>query len=243
MQVPVSPVRVAIVNDYEMVVRGVHAMLAPYQERIEVVELDLNVPPREPVHVTLYDSFSQVQIDSAEFARMIGQEHVGAVAVYSWDLNPRLVEMALSQGCRAYLDKSMTAEELARAVERVAAGEIVVTRGSSTGSSDQGAGPDWPGRDAGLSAREAEVLALIVQGLTNEDIAARTFLSINSVKTYIRSAYRKIGVTRRAQAVLWGINHDLLPTRMRITDPAPPSSGQVASGQVPDQAGTNTTAE
>ena len=48
------------------------------------------------------------------------------------------------------------------------------------------------------------MLALITQGLSNQEIADRTYLSINSVKTYIRTAYRKIGVTRRSQAVALG---------------------------------------
>ncbi|WP_309648576.1 helix-turn-helix transcriptional regulator [Nocardioides sp.] len=62
-----------------------------------------------------------------------------------------------------------------------------------------------------LSAREAQVIGLIVQGLSNDEIAATVFLSINSVKTYIRTAYRKIGVTRRAQAVVWGMTHGFAP--------------------------------
>ncbi|WP_341925302.1 LuxR C-terminal-related transcriptional regulator [Nocardioides psychrotolerans] len=62
-----------------------------------------------------------------------------------------------------------------------------------------------------LSAREAQVIGLIVQGLSNSEIATAAFLSINSVKTYIRTAYRKIGVTRRAQAVVWGMTHGFAP--------------------------------
>jgi len=58
-----------------------------------------------------------------------------------------------------------------------------------------------------LSMREAEVLALISAGLSNAEIAARLFISINSVKTYIRAAYRKIGVVRRSQAVIWAMQH------------------------------------
>jgi DNA-binding CsgD family transcriptional regulator len=57
--------------------------------------------------------------------------------------------------------------------------------------------------DRGLSPRECEVLRLIADGLTNEEIGSRMFLSINTVKTYVRTSYRKIGVTSRSQAVRW----------------------------------------
>ena len=73
----------------------------------------------------------------------------------------------------------------------------------------------WPGKAEGLSARESEIIALITQGLTNEDIAARAHLSINSVKTYIRTSYRKMGVERRSQAVLWGVQHGFAPEAAR----------------------------
>ena len=65
----------------------------------------------------------------------------------------------------------------------------------------------WPGQAAGLSQREAEVLTFIVRGLTNEEIGRRSFLSINTVKTYVRTAYAKIGARNRAEAVAWGIRH------------------------------------
>jgi len=64
-----------------------------------------------------------------------------------------------------------------------------------------------PAPDHLLAPREVEVLVMICRGLSNAEIADEMFLSINSVKSYIRTAYRKIGVTRRAQAVLWGIRH------------------------------------
>jgi DNA-binding NarL/FixJ family response regulator len=66
---------------------------------------------------------------------------------------------------------------------------------------------DYLGQDVGLSPRESSVLALITAGLANQDIADQLYLSVNSVKTYIRSAYRKIGVTCRSQAVAWAMQH------------------------------------
>ena len=109
----------------------------------------------------------------------------------------------------------MTAAELVTALEDIDAGEVVAV---SRPVPDVVPG-DWPGRDVGLSAREAEVLALITQGLTNELIARHTYLSANSVKSSIRSAYRKIGVTSRSQAVLWGVRHGFLPDVSRPAGP------------------------
>jgi DNA-binding CsgD family transcriptional regulator len=68
------------------------------------------------------------------------------------------------------------------------------------------AGPDL----VGLTGREVEVLELIAEGLTNQEIADRVYISINSVKTYIRSAYRKIGVNSRSQAAVWGLQHGIV---------------------------------
>ena len=61
-----------------------------------------------------------------------------------------------------------------------------------------------------LSPREVDVLRLITNGMSNPEIGATLYLGINTVKTYIRTGYRKIGVTTRTQAVLWGVRHGLL---------------------------------
>ena len=95
-------------------------------------------------------------------------------------------------------------------------GEIVVSGDQETSVGGEG---DWPGRAAGLSSREAEIIALITQGLSNQEIADRAYLSINSIKTYIRSAYRKIQVTSRSQAVLWGVENGFKPDTLRTVDP------------------------
>lgn len=224
MGVGKARVRVAIVNDYEVVVRGLHAMLAPFEDRIDVRELDVHVPVNQPVDITLYDTFSVTQADAPEIEQVL-EGAGGAVVIYTWNMHPQLVEVALAKGCRGYLDKALEADDLLGALERVAAGDIVIspTHVPSHGQDERDelcAGGDWPGRKEGLTAREAEVVALITQGLTNNDIAERTYLSINSVKTYIRSAYRKMGVTRRSQAVRWGLEHGMDPDRMRVRNPS-----------------------
>lgn len=64
----------------------------------------------------------------------------------------------------------------------------------------------------GLSEREHQVIALIAAGASNQEISATLFIGLNTVKTYIRTAYRKIGATRRAQAVIWGREHGMHET-------------------------------
>ena len=60
---------------------------------------------------------------------------------------------------------------------------------------------------------------MITQGLDNQSIADRASISINSLKSYIRSAYRKMGVASRSQAVLWGVRHGYLASVGTVEDP------------------------
>lgn len=209
------PIRLAIVDDHAVVVAGVASFLAA--ERIDVVETDASLPVISDVDIVLFDTFGQVEgdgIDLEDFVRDSGAR----VVVYSWNLQPAMVAEAVAKGARGYLSKVLTGPEIVAALERVMAGHVVILTGDHETSSG-GAG-DWPGRAAGLSPREAEILALITQGLSNQEIADRAYLSINSVKTYIRAAYRKIGVTRRSQAVLWGVENGFRPDALRTVDPS-----------------------
>ena len=113
-----------------------------------------------------------------------------------------------------YLSKTLPARELVAALEAVHAGEIVITEPPRRARSALGL--NWPGRNEGLTDRESEILALITQGKSNAEVAALTYLSANTVKSYIRSVYRKIGVASRTQAVLWGVGHGFTPDYHRI---------------------------
>jgi DNA-binding NarL/FixJ family response regulator len=98
---------------------------------------------------------------------------------------------------------------LVRAVESAATGWETGDPGfdPTVGSSMADARANQLGADVGLSEREVEILTLIAQGVPNQEIASRLFLSINSVKTYVRTAYRKIDVMSRAEALGWAIRH------------------------------------
>ncbi len=193
-------IRLAIVDDYAVVVAGVASFLA--KERIDVVETGASEPVISDVDIVLFDTFGQEagrSISLGDFVRDSGAK----VVIYSWNLQPQLIKEALSQGASGYLSKVLTGPEIVRALERVMRGELVVLTGMRE-SSAGGAG-DWPGRAAGLSPREAEVIALITQGLSNQAIADRIFLSINSIKSTIRSAYRK-SASQHARKPSFGVS-------------------------------------
>ena len=211
-----APVRIAVVNDYEIVVAGVAMLLSQFPERVNVVELDAGEPVISDVDVVLYDTFGQVQGDSFDLDGLV-KDGTAKIAVFSWNLQEELVERAMARGASGYLSKGLNAEEIVECLEAIHRGETVIaTRPQDDAAADEPG--NWPGRALGLTQRESEVLALITQGLTNQEIADRAYLSINSVKTYIRTAYRKIGVNRRSQAVSWGIDHGFRPQRGRLAE-------------------------
>jgi two-component system, NarL family, response regulator LiaR len=208
--------RLAIVDDYPVVVAGVASFLAA--EHIDVVETGTLTSVLSDVDIVLYDTFAQVDGKGIDLEDFIRDRGGAKVVVYSWNLDPRLIEEVVARGASGYLSKVLTGPQVVAALERVMNGEIVILPGSNE-SSAGGAG-DWPGRSIGLTPREAEIIALITHGLSNEEIAERAFLSINSVKTYIRTAYRKMKVTSRSQAVLWGVDNGFRPETLRTIDPA-----------------------
>ena len=110
------------------------------------------------------------------------------------------------------VSKTATPAELVDALERVHRGERVTPERSGSAVTFG----RWPGDELGLSSRESEVLALICQGFSNKTICEAMFLGSNTIKTYIRSLYRKIEVETRSQAVIWGASNGFLPEEIRV---------------------------
>lgn len=208
------PIRLAIVNDYEVVVHGLASMLRSYSDRVAVVEADANAHPVNPVDIALFDTFAQSFRDRERIARLVQDPAIGKVVVYTWSADDPAAGAARVPGISAYISKRLAAADLVETLEKVHAGGPVRLQDSGHGPL---VGGDWPGREEGLTARESEVLSLITQGYSNNDIVETTMLSINSIKSYIRSAYRKIGVTSRSRAILWGIDHGFQPDRTRLS--------------------------
>lgn len=215
---PKTPITVAVLDDFELVVRGLAALLEPHADRVTVVELDSDLPAGQPVDIGLYDSFALPAPLEEHLKRVAEDPLVARGVVYTWAVTEEVVEEARRRGMAAVLPKTMSAEELVGALERVHAGETLLEP-MPVVETDEHEGA-WPGQAEGLTARQAEIIALIAEGLSNQEIARRTYLSINSVKSYIRAAYRTMGVASRSQAVLWAVEHDFRRDRRRVVTAA-----------------------
>lgn len=209
------PIRLALVDDYDIVLAGLARMFDRYQERVEVVELDARTPVASNIDIALYDSFAQSEADLGDIDTLVRNPLASRVVVYTWNFDTRLIDAALAKGADGYLSKTLPAADLVVALERIHAGERVV---SPPPPDELTTALDWPGRAEHLTERESEIVALITQGKSNAEIADIVYLSINSIKSHIRSAYRKMNVTNRVEAVLWGVEHGFRPDYHRITD-------------------------
>ena len=184
-------------DEPELIVSGVDAMLARSGPPADVVTIGLDADMAE-VDVLLCDPVGHaVQIE--EYLITVASLTKAPVLVFTWSSSPSSVRRALAAGARGFLSKGASAVDLASAVETVARGETLPpSKPRSVGT---------PNGVTELSTREAEVLDLICRGMSNLEIADQLFVSVNSVKTYVRQIYQKIGVARRAQAVAWGLAH------------------------------------
>ncbi len=214
-------IRLAIVDDVEVVVRGLAEMLRPFAGEVQLLPLDSRKPVDADVDITLFDPFSPANPEGVALSDVVSHPRLGKVVVYSWHADRGLVDEALGAGAAAFVPKTSGARDLVAALRRVHAGERLDDATPDDRSQHDGVQPSgpsdgtWPGREVGLTAREAEVIGMITQGLSNQEIADRASLSINSVKSYIRTSYRKMGVTSRTNAVLWGLDHGFGPDRGR----------------------------
>lgn len=191
--------RVAVANDYEVVVAGLAAMLEPFADQIDIVgSFTVDEPIDTTVDIALYDTFGRHGLEEVEFAKLMAKKEVSCVAVYSFNFDDDAVSSALDAGAVGYLSKATPAKELVDQLLRIAGGERVVSGAPSPGRTPRDE-RGWPGRDLGLSEREAEVVALAALGRRNAEIADALFVSIDTVKTHLARSFRKLGVHNRTE--------------------------------------------
>lgn len=197
--VPGSRPRVAVVNDFEVVVAGLAAMLQPFQDRIDLVDAFLvDEEANGPIDLALYDTFGRQGLETVELTKLLARPEVARVAIYSFNFDETAIEEALAAGAVGYLSKATPASQLVEQLEVLASGGAVVSGPSGNGRTPREA-RSWPGRELGLSEREAEVVALAAVGRRNSEIAEALFVSVDTVKTHLARSFRKLGVHNRTE--------------------------------------------
>jgi DNA-binding NarL/FixJ family response regulator len=199
------PYRVAVVSQLDVLAAGLSVLLGRHADQIELVDVDAGFGAPDP-DVVLYDVSALHEGNGDDLEKMV-KETTSAVIAVSNDLRPDLGSRALALGADGFFALSVSEDELLGAVVAAAQGADGEHEALNNGVLDFDAREAALGHDVGLTPREVDVLALITRGLSNQEIAEQTYLSINSVKTYIRTAYRRIGVTSRSQAVVWCLQH------------------------------------
>ena len=213
---PAQPIRVLIVDDHTMVRRG----LATFLKVFEDLELAGDAATGEeaiqrcaemtPLPDVVLMDMVMPGMDGATTTRVIRQRFpsVQVLALTSFK-EEGLVQGALQAGAIGYLLKDVSADELAQAIRAAHAGRATLSPEATQALVHAVSQPPVPGHD--LTAREREVLALMIEGHGNNEIAAKLVVSSSTIKSHVSNILSKLGVTSRTEAVALAVRHRLVP--------------------------------
>ena len=208
-----DPIHVLIVDDHAMVRRGLAAFLKAKPDLLLVGEASnggeaISLCERLQPDVVLMD-LMMPGMGGAEATKVIVNRWpaVRVIALTSFG-DKELVREALAAGALSYLIKNVSAEDLAEAIRSASSGRSTLAaeavqaliQPASTASV----------LDANLTPREREVLALMVKGLTNPEIAERLVVSRSTAKAHVSNVLSKLGVSNRAEAVALAVQNKLV---------------------------------
>lgn len=206
-----APLRLILVDDHEMVIEGLKAMLAAFSDRVRVVGQAIGAERAVAVVEELQPDIvlCDVRMQGAsglDLCRDLRKRDPGRkVVMLSVYDDEQYLYQALRVGAAGYLLKSISSDDLVRQLELVRGGATALDPAMAARAADTAARMQrdefWPGARQGLTQRESEILSFLVNGASNRGIASRLVIGEETVKSHLRAIYRKLGVSDRAGAV------------------------------------------
>jgi len=208
-----KPIRVLLVDDHAMVRRGLATFLRAFDDlelagEAESGEAAIQQCAKVLPDVILMDMVLPL-MDGATATRAIRQQYpeVQVIALTSFK-EGELIKDALAAGAIGYLLKDVSAEDLVRAIRAAHAGRATLSPEAAQALVETANQPPAPGID--LTEREREVLALMIEGLNNTQIAGRLTVSPSTIKSHVSNILSKLGVASRTEAVALALRHKLV---------------------------------
>ena len=208
-----SQIRVLIVDDHDMVRKGLRVLLEDFDD-LEVVgdvgdgQLAVDLCRQNCVDVVLMDMVMP-RMDGIEAPNRIRaacpETQIIVLTSFTNDDN---VEKAFKAGAIGYLIKNISGNELASAIRRAHDRQSTLAPEAAQALISATTRPKQIGYD--LTEREREVLALMIEGLNNREIGERLYISGSTVKNHVSSILSKLGTTSRTQAVAMAVENRIL---------------------------------
>lgn len=213
MNNPSNPIRVMLVDDHAMVRRGLATFLMAFDDLEVAGEAEngqqaLDLCAEVNPDVILMD-MKMPDMDGAIVTRTLREQHpqIQIIALTSFK-EMELIKNALDAGAISYLLKDVSADEIARAIRSAHAGHGTLAPEIGKALVQDANKPPRPGHD--LTPREHEVLALLVEGLNNRQIAEQLHVSPSTIKSHVSNILTKFGVYSRTEAVTLALREGLV---------------------------------
>jgi len=210
---PSQPIRVMLVDDHAMVRRGLAAFLKAFDDLELAGEAESGAAAIQLCGEVLPDvvlmDMVMPDMDGAVATYAIRQQfpQVQVIALTSFK-EGKLIKNALEAGAIAYLLKDVSAGDLVRAIRAAHAGRATLSPEAAQALVETANQPPAPGLD--LTERERKVLALMVEGLNNTQIAARLTVSPSTIKSHVSNILSKLGVASRTEAVTLALRNHIV---------------------------------
>ncbi len=208
-----KPIRVMLADDHTMVRKGLGTFLKVFDylelvgeagSGVDAIKLCSKVLP----DVILMDMVMP-DMDGATATALIRKKHPQVqILVLTSFKEGKLIKKALEAGAIGYLLKDVSADDLAHAIRAAHAGRATLSPEAAQSLVETTNLPPAPGLD--LTEREREVLALMVEGLSNSQIALKLSVSSSTIKSHVSNVLSKLGVTSRTEAVALALRNRIV---------------------------------